>query len=345
LGANSKTDYYANYVNVHLLKPGDVLAHDFHLQDAALIKARTTLDERTIEAMKKSGSGLASLDITSIYLNSISQNHSLFRDVNKEHSLYTGIVNKLLYPMINEISHSNNIVSLLLQLRLEDEYTFQHTLSIGIISAIIAKWLGLGEKEQLKAAITGTLHDIGKCAIPLEILNKPGPLTREEFEIMKTHSTISYSIAARHPGFDEDILLGVLQHHERINGKGYPAGLRGDRISPLARIVSVADVFHAMTSERVYRNKENPLYVLEEIRREENALDPDVVQTFIKNTIPYLSGYKVLLSDGRTGTIINVNEQKLRYPLVKLDDSPYIIDLEKKDYLRIIDFFASPIQI
>jgi len=214
-----------------------------------------------------------------------------------------------------------------------------HTLHIGILSSMLARWLGYSESEQLKIALAGTLHDIGKSRIPLDILNKPGALTREEYEIMKTHSSLSYDILSQNSDYDESIKLGVLQHHERQNGKGYPQGLTSQEISPYASIVSIADIFHAMTSKRVYKDKENPLYVLDQIRKEIDTLDPAMVLTFVRNMAQSFCGYQVLLSDGRRGTIINIDEQNLRYPLVRLDNPPCILDLDKNHDLLMVDIY------
>lgn len=327
-------------VDVNLLKSGDILAHDFCLRDGAvLVRAQTVLDEDIIAKLKRFGSKVVSLDITKVYVNSIYSTQALFNDARSGKVVEKNEVTELLYPLMSEITRTGNAVSILLQLRSDDEYTFQHTLNIGVISGLIAKWLGYSEEEQLKIAIAGTMHDIGKSQIPLSILNKPGRLAKEEFEIMKTHSKLSYEIVNQDSDFDEDIKLGVLQHHERFNGKGYPYGIKGEEISPYARIVSVADIYHAMTSKRVYKDKENPLYVLDEIRKEIDALDPQVVLTFIKNMCQRLCGCKISLSDGRTGTIINIDENNLRYPLVKLDDSPYVLDLNKKREITITDIY------
>jgi len=331
---------YTKNVDIDLLKPGDVVAHDIRLQNgAALVKANTVLDEHLIERLKTIGSKMVTLDITKVYLNGIAATQALFKSAGEGKPIKPGDVKKIVEPIIHEFARTPNALNILLQLRSEDEYTFQHTLNIGILSALIAKWLDYDEGQQLKIAMAGTLHDIGKSRIPLAILNKPGPLTREEFEIMKTHPLLSYEILTQSAIYDEDVKLGVLQHHERLNGKGYPYGLSGEEISLYARIVSVADIYHAMTSKRPYKAKENPLYVLEQIRKEIDSLDPTVVLTFIKKMSQALCGCRVILSDGRSGTIITVDEQNLRYPLIKLDNPPCVLDLAKHKDLLICDIF------
>ena len=331
---------YTQNVEVDLLKPGDVLANDILFRNGTvLVKADTELDDRIISKLMHLKSKVVTLDITKVYLNGISATRSLFKDVSAGKPIQQEDVKHIVEPIMNEFARTHNVVSLLLKLRSDDEYTFQHTLNIGIISSIIARWLGYNKDEQLKVAMAGTLHDIGKSRIPLTILNKPGPLTRDEFEIMKTHSRLSYEILSQNSEYEEEIKLGVLQHHERQNGKGYPYGLAGGEISKFARIVSVADIYHAMTSKRVYKSKENPLYVLDEIRKEIDTLDPTVVLTFIKHMAQAICGCKVFLSDGRTGTIITVDEQNLRYPIIKLDNLPCVLDLNNNRDTLITDIY------
>lgn len=333
---------YTQNVEVELLKPGDVLANDILFRNGTvLVKADTELNDQIINKLMHLKSKVVTLDITKVYLNGISATQTLFKDASDGKSIQQENVKHIIEPIMNEFARTRNVVSLLLKLRSDDEYTFQHTLNIGIISSIIARWLGYDKDEQLKVAMAGTLHDIGKSRIPLTILNKPAPLTSDEFEIMKTHSELSYEILSQGSEYDEEIKLGVLQHHERQNGKGYPHGLSGDEISQSAKIVSVADIYHAMTSKRVYQDKVNPLYVLDEIRKAIDTLDPTVVLTFIKHMAQAICGCNVSLSDGRTGVIITVDEQNLRYPVIKLDNLPCVLDLNNNRDILITDIYEA----
>lgn len=339
---NNNISIYTKNVDVNLLKPGDVLAHDILLRDGAtLIKANTELNCKLISKLKTLGSKVVTLDLTKVYLDGIAATQCLFSAAKAGRPVQPNDVRQIIEPIMSAFSRTQNVVSLLLQLRSGDEYTFQHTLNVGIISSILAKWLGYEDKEELlKIAMAGTLHDIGKSRVPQEILNKPGPLTREEFEVMKTHSALSYQILCESSEYDKSVRRAVLEHHERENGSGYPQGLLGHEISPYAKIVTVADIYHAMSSERIYKSRDNPLYVLDEIRKEIDSLDPAIVLTLIENMTQHLCTCKLLLSDGRSGTILTIDEQNLRYPLIKLDNSLDVLDLAENQHISIIDIVA-----
>lgn len=121
-------------------------------------------------------------------------------------------------------------------------------------------------------------------------------------------------------------MLAVLQHHERMDGKGYPLGLPGKHIHPYARIVAIADVYHAMTSDRVYKSKVNPLIALDSMRKSLDNLDAEMVFVFVRNMLDYYMGSQVLLADGSIGTIIYIDRNNITRPLIRLKDSGKIID-------------------
>ena len=123
-------------------------------------------------------------------------------------------------------------------LKVSDEYTFKHSVDVASMGMIIAKNRGLSPKEVQQIGVSGLLHDLGKSRIPNEILNKPGRLTEEEFEVMKTHPVLGYNMIKDKPELSTATKLGVLQHHEKMNGNGYPLKLQGDQITPFARTVS-----------------------------------------------------------------------------------------------------------
>ena len=127
-------------------------------------------------------------------------------------------------------------------LKTSDEYTFKHSVDVATMSMIIAKKLGMTQKDVYNIGIAGLLHDMGKSKIPNEILNKPARLSEEEFAVMKQHSELGYSILKKKDEFSDAISIAVLQHHEKMNGKGYPLGCTSDKIIPYAKILSVSDV-------------------------------------------------------------------------------------------------------
>jgi putative nucleotidyltransferase with HDIG domain len=164
-----------------------------------------------------------------------------------------------------------------------DSYTWNHSENVSKYSLKIAKKMELPKETCNIIRVGGLLHDIGKIGIPENILTKRGKLTDEEYNFIKTHPKIGYEILKHVSNFQENGVLDiVLFHHERYDGKGYPKGLKGNKIPLIARIVAVADTFDAMTSKRVYRNEFNLEYTLDEIRKNKGTqFDPDIVDIFL----------------------------------------------------------------
>ena len=164
----------------------------------------------------------------------------------------------------------------------KDAYTNGHSFRVAKYTAMFAKRLGKSQDEVDKIYNIALLHDIGKISIPLKILNKPGRLTDEEFEVMKTHSVKGYEIL-QNITIEPDLALGAEYHHERIDGKGYPSGLKGENIPEVARMIAVADTFDAMYSTRPYRKKLPIEKIIAEIKRcSGTQLDPKVVKVFLE---------------------------------------------------------------
>jgi len=152
---------------------------------------------------------------------------------------------------INTVLHQT-VVALARAVERRDPYTAGHQQRVGKLASDIGRELGLGADELEGLALGGALHDIGKVAIPSELLNKPGPLSELEFGLIKTHSEIGHEIL-KDVEFPWPIARITWEHHEKFNGSGYPRGLSGEDIHPLTRIVTVADVVEAMMSHRPYR--------------------------------------------------------------------------------------------
>lgn len=152
-------------------------------------------------------------------------------------------------------------------LKFSDEYTFQHSVDVATIAMLIAKNSDMSEAEIQKIGMAGLLHDMGKSKIPNEILNKAGKLTEEEFAIMKNHSVFGYQILKEKGGIPQEVLMGVLQHHEKLNGKGYPMNVAVDKIHPYAKILSIADIYDALVTERPYKKAFSQQDAIEKIGR------------------------------------------------------------------------------
>lgn len=244
---------------------------------------------------------------------------------------------ELIDTSIDPLIHAMGVIDFLQTIRQQDDYTFHHSLNVAIIAGVLGKWLGLSGASLKNVILTGLLHDIGKTQIPLEILNKPGKLTPAEMESMKQHSREGYNILLTADGIDDEILSGVLQHHERNDGSGYPQGIRDKSIHLFAKIVAVADIYDAMTSDRVYCKKRTPFDVVEMISREMlGKLDPRVCVIFLNNVSDYFVGTQVRLSDGREAQVICRGRCHASRPTVRTQDGEFV-DLEKSKELGIIE--------
>ncbi|MEW4368913.1 HD-GYP domain-containing protein [Paenibacillus kandeliae] len=246
-------------------------------------------------------------------------------------------VDEMLEPLMNELHTQKDVVSVLFVLNDTNNYTYTHSLQVGMLSYYLATWMGYTEREAYVVGRAGYLHDVGKSKVPPEILNKPGRLTSQEFEIMKQHTTFGHDLIMESTG-DEISAIVALQHHERTDGKGYPHGLKLEDIHPYSRIVSVADIYSAMTTNRVYQSKQELLKVLKELHRMSfGQLYPDAAQTFIRNMLPNMIGKKVRLNSGETGKIVMTNPSDYFRPLIETDKG--FKDLSMQSNLEIEDIF------
>jgi len=219
-------------------------------------------------------------------------------------------------------------------LRSVDGYTYTHSLNVGILAMMLARWSGISEDRVKQICYAGVLHDIGKARVPEHILNKPGKLSPEEFAVVKKHSVAGYDILKQNATIAEDIRQGVLMHHERIDGRGYPLGVTGDKINEYARIVAIADVFDAMVSDRCYKLKESPFNVLEHFENQcLGHLDPKFLGVFIEKMSVYFLGEQVRLSDGREAKVVFINPHILSRPMIQIGD--VVLDLSKEKNISI----------
>ncbi|MDR6124984.1 HD-GYP domain-containing protein (c-di-GMP phosphodiesterase class II) [Bacillus sp. SLBN-46] len=202
----------------------------------------------------------------------------------------------------------------------KDEYLFKHSINVGLIASKIGRILKLSEKHQQFLASMGLFHDVGKFKIDPMILNKPSRLTDEEFNLLKQHPKLGYDLLSKtslHPL----ILEGVLKHHERLNGTGYPNRLNGDSIPFFIRILSVADTFDAICSNRVYRSSMSIFYAVDELIKEvkQNRLDEAIVLPFTNSLMELAKGKKITLRNGKVGEILHIDFKYPNQPILKIE--------------------------
>jgi HD-GYP domain-containing protein (c-di-GMP phosphodiesterase class II) len=211
----------------------------------------------------------------------------------------------------------------LTQLKSHDEYTFSHSVNVGILVVAFGRHHGLAPDALLRLGVGGLLHDIGKVRVPLSILNKPGRYTKDEYAVMKRHPETGGEILYRTPGIAEDSIHPVVEHHERGDGTGYPYNKTLAKMNPFGLIAQLADVYDAMTSERVYHKERPPYEVLRYLyaRGQTGHFDLSMVQKFIQCVGIYPVGSLVELSTGESGLVMSVNRDWLLAPRVLIIQS------------------------
>lgn len=214
--------------------------------------------------------------------------------------------------LVNSIMENEAVAINIDTLKFSDEYTFQHSVDVATISMLIAKNSNMSEREIQKVGMAGLLHDMGKSKIPNEILNKAGKLTEEEFAIMKNHSLYGYQILKEKGGIPQEVLMGVLQHHEKLNGRGYPMGVEADKIFSYAKILAIADIYDALVTERPYKKAFSQQDAIEMIMAMTDELDITFMRNFLGIVILYPVNSIVTLSNGEKAKVLKNNPQ---YPL------------------------------
>lgn len=214
-----------------------------------------------------------------------------------------------------------------------DDSTYAHCLNVSIISRMFGMWLKYSDEDLDILTLAGLLHDIGKCKIPNAIIAKKGKLTDAEYEVVKTHSQLGYNILKDLP-LDEHIKNAALMHHERYDGTGYPNHLTGNAIDDMAAIVSIADVYDAMTSNRCYRRALCPFEVIATFELEGlNRYNPQFILCFLEHIANTYVNNNILLSNGQTGRIVLITSRLTR-PVIQLADETFV-DLNDRPDLYI----------
>ena len=235
---------------------------------------------------------------------------------NVESENFLEATNNVTGELINAIEANNAIAVDINLIKVSDEYTFKHSVDVATMGMIIGRNYGLSKDEIRDIGVSGLLHDLGKSNIPLEILNKPGKLDDDEFALMKQHSLFGFKILKEKHAFNDEIMKGVLQHHEKMNGRGYPLGVTGEAISKFAKILSVADIYDALVTERPYKKGFPKREALEMIFGMSTELDTKAISSFMDSVIIFPVDSYVQLSNGEMGKVVANNPGYPMRPIV-----------------------------
>lgn len=229
---------------------------------------------------------------------------------------FTNTASSITQNLMKAINENDAIAVDITALKTCDEYTFKHSVDVATMSMIIAKQKNLKQEDIYNIGISGLLHDMGKSRIPLSILNKPAKLDDDEFAIMKQHPLLGYEILKEKKDIPQTVSFAVLQHHEKINGRGYPMGVTGDKITPFAKIMSVVDVYDALVTERPYKKAFSQRTAVEMIMSMTEELDLDAMKSFLASVILYPVDTIVPLSNGEDAKVVKNNPHSILRPTV-----------------------------
>lgn len=343
------------------LLPGMVVASDvYSLSNQLIIASNTTLTDFLIDQLKASSIPEVNVagPITSIpskdesYSEKVTHSKS-FRKFKEKFSDNTALLQEAMANilddkeinskeliqqttnMIPERATSIEIFDMIHNMRTYDDSTYAHCVNVALICRVMAGWLNLSDEDTEVLTLCGLFHDIGKVNIPEEVIKKPGKLTPEEFDIVKSHAQKSYDIL-KDKDIDERIKLTALQHHERCDASGYPNALSAVEITKFAKLVAIADVYDAMTSARVYRKGLCPFKVISIFEEEGlQKYDPQYILTFLERIGSSYMNNNVRLSDDRIGEVVMINRNNLSRPMIRIGEE--YVDLSKRLDLEIVE--------
>lgn len=324
-------------IYVTSLKPGMKVARDvFNFAGRLMLTKGTILSSQFIDKLEPCG-------VREIYVEDekysppkdyiqyrISKSEAIYQDATKT---IKGIMDKIknnqsidikgvegmVDEVVNEIIENSYAFVQLSSIRDMDNYTYLHSMDVCVYSIILGKSFGMPRGVLNKLGLGAILHDIGKGKVPSGILLKPGPLTDEEFNIMKMHSAWGYEIVKGCYNIEDKISNIVIQHHEHWNGKGYPNGLKGYEIDFFSRIVTICDIYDALTGDRVYRKRALPHEAAEYIINTSGKIaDPNLIKNFVRNVAVYPVGTTVILNTGDIGRVAEINNSMPLRPVIEV---------------------------
>ena len=273
-----------------------------------------------------------------IHSNAKSLVTNLHEDVREGEKLDTAAIAEVVERMMDSVARHPDALVWFSNLKDRDEYTAVHSLNVCMLAVTLAAWVGNDARAIKEMGIGALLHDVGKLKVPLEVLNKPGKLTDAEYAIMKKHPEYGVEILKNSPDLTPASLEIVRDHHERLNGKGYPAGRKGAEISYYSQIAAIADVYDAMTSDRVYQKGRSPAEALKLMMSFDGDFNDELLRQFADYLGDYPIGSMVELNTGEVGFVIP-SQQRQEKPTILL-----VLDYKKRRYFpqRVRDLMRFP---
>lgn len=327
------------------LVPGMEVARDICSEDGrVLISKGTIISQHTISKLKNWQINTLHIfaqatvnpiispriqEFVNKYNKSVKAVETAFDHIRETNEIPIETFEKATGNIIEEVAASGNFIDQLYNLPPCDDYTFRHSVNVCAISALIATWLKLPPDMVSAISLAGLLHDIGKSMLPTPLLNKPYHLPQSDYERYKQHSLLGLELAKKIPNVAQSILSGIVQHHEREDGSGYPYGLTSKKIHLYAKIVAIADLYdEKLTINCTQPGNFSPYLSLEHLRNQIHLVDAKICIIFTSSMTNFLSGNLVALSDGRQGRVVCINKQSPSRSMVQLPDCT-VLDLSE----------------
>lgn len=319
-------------VSTEMLKPDMVLARSVYQKDALILKAGSKNIDRYIPNLTCMGirfvyvedSESEGIEIPDVITEQTRLNcRKVLRNVMNQYiecnTMSLSSLSDTVDGIISEILKNKDVQISLSDIGASDEYTYLHSVSVCVYSLLIGRSLNYERKAMQQLAMGSLLHDIGKVALDAKILYKNGKLTEEEYEYVKEHTSAGYQMLKQGTALPEIVEMIALTHHERLDGTGYPLGLNSDEVHEYSKIVAIADVYDALTTDRCYREKWSTNKAVDYlVEKSGTFFSPDLVQLFIKQIAIYPNGSLVSLSNGMLGIVKEQNENVPLRPIVRV---------------------------
>jgi len=343
------------FIDINECKPGMIVAEDVFLQsDIILIRRGSAIKKEHINLLLRFqclgvyvDDAISEGIITETVVNPATHQNArgIMRDMftrasydKADNETFFKSIIDTIETMISQMYDSDERVHNLSLLKDYDDYTYQHSVDVGILSLMIGKALELPRNQLFDLGKAAFFHDIGKMFIPKDILQKPDRLTLEEFTIMKSHSTMGYNFLKEALNQPEDVCAGALYHHEKFDGTGYPMGISGNQIPLYPKIISIADIYDALNSKRVYKDallaSEGYEFVMANFG---SHFDPEIARAFLRVIAPFPAGSLVQLSDGRKAIVVKNNPGFMTRPVIR------IINDDASEGLILVDMAQDPL--
>lgn len=331
-GMKVTTELFEVFRAFHITEVPIVVHNPFGEEVEAASQIIETIQEEVIPKNNKDNIE----DLKALYLKAVADYKREFLSWQSGVKLDITKIRQIILPLFERVEKTPHFITMLNEYSNAKEYIFHHAVAQGIITASLAKKMKVEKTLLPQIAVAAALSDCGMAKMDPRILEKSDALTQNEFNEVKKHPIQSFAMVKDTPLLRQDMKLAILQHHERLDGSGYPKGEKMNNISTFAQYIAVADIYHAMTSERVYRPKTSSFKVLEMIREDEfGKFDILVVQALLAIIGDLATGLRIELSTGEIAEVMFNQMNTPTRPVIRLVQTGEILDLSKNRHMYI----------